>query len=235
MDGAAADAAVPPVPTAIAGEPASGSGDHPVDRGDVDTSKVAAAEVSAHGEAEASCRNSNGERRSAIHTFLDALTPSHISLERYLTLLSSSPRAGTVEPDPPSGELTKDELLLRAVIMFLGGKGHPGRSGRGSAATVATNALAHLARAVVFELYDQQRAEVRWLNETQQLDQEEALAYLLADVLDYELLAGEARAIGDVARRAAVVRRHARRARGAAARRGRRVRRHVLADGQHDT
>ena len=60
--------------------------------------------------------------------------------------------AGTELCDSPAGELTEEELLVRAVIMFLGGKGHPGRSGCGSAASKATNKLVHLARAVLFEI-----------------------------------------------------------------------------------
>ena len=67
------------------------------------------------------------------------------------TLLSSL-CAGTEPCDSPAGELTEEELLVRAVIMFLGGKGHPGRSGCGSAASKATNKLVHLARAVLFEI-----------------------------------------------------------------------------------
>ena len=76
-------------------------------------------------------------------------------------------------------------------MMFLGGKGYPGRSGRGSVPIEATNELLHLAKTVVLELYEQRRSEVRWVKETAQLDQEEALAYLLADLLDYELLPEE--------------------------------------------
>ena len=59
---------------------------------------------------------------------------------KYLTLLSSSPCAGTEQGDSPAGELTKDELVLRAIIMFLGGKGHPSPTSRSSAGEEATRA-----------------------------------------------------------------------------------------------
>ena len=52
-------------------------------------------------------------------------------------------------------------------------------------------------------LFEKHRADVRWVSETAQLDQEEALAYLLADLLDYELLPDEARTIGWAVRGAA--------------------------------
>ena len=105
----------------------------------------------------------------------------------------------------PSDTVTEEELMLRAIAMFLGGEGHPGRSGRGGIVDKVSNELAHRAKTVVLQLFETRRAEVRWVKETAQLDQEEALAYLLADVLDYELLPGEGRAIGDAARHAALI------------------------------
>ena len=98
----------------------------------------------------------------------------------------------------------QEELQLRAVLLFIGGcPWAPGRSGRGPKWVEVTNELVHLAKTIVLELFEQRRKEVRWLNETQQLDQEEALAYLLADLLDYELLEKEARAVGKAAQEAA--------------------------------
>ena len=95
------------------------------------------------------------------------------------------------------------DLAVLARSKFLGGTGYPARMRPGAVAAEATNALVHACKVVVITLFEKQRADVRWVSETAQLDQEEALAYLLADLLDYELLPDEARAIGWAARGAA--------------------------------
>ena len=46
------------------------------------------------------------------------------------------------------------------------------------------------------DLFDHRDAEVRWVTATAQLDRFEAIAYLIADLLDLELLLDEARPIG---------------------------------------
>ena len=52
-------------------------------------------------------------------------------------------------------------------------------------------------RCVVHEIFEQHRGDLRMVSATAQLCQEEAMAYLLADLLDYELLPKEAFAIGE--------------------------------------
>ena len=96
-------------------------------------------------------------------------------------------------------------MTERAIALVLGGHGEPEASGKPPIATVASNELVHHAKIVVSELFEQRRAEVRMLSETARFDQEEALAYLLADLLGYELLADEARTIGKAAQHAAAV------------------------------
>ena len=84
MDGAAADAVVLSAPLPIAGEAPITSGDNIDAHGDVDMSLVAAEEVSAQGEAEASYQGANGQRRSAFRTVCDGLITSPISPEQSL-------------------------------------------------------------------------------------------------------------------------------------------------------
>jgi hypothetical protein len=124
---------------------------------------------------------------------------------QYPLTFSSSPRAGPQQPASPSEELDKELVAARARAMFLGGAGHPRRSGERPIATEATYDLVFLAKTVVLELFEQRRSEVRMVSETARLDQEEAVAYLLGDLLDYELLPEEARPIGKASQHAAAV------------------------------
>ena len=196
MGDAPVGAVFQPPPTPAVGKKPVTSGDDAGAETDVDMAAAADVQkVSAAKEFGPSHQGSNRQRRRSFHTFADGIPVLLSSPVQYLTPFCSSPCAGAAQHNSPCLELTKEELLRRAELMFIGGKGHPKRSGRGRAVSWATNELVHAAQCLLYELYDKRRVEVRWLNETQQLDQEEALAYLLADVLDYELLPGEARSI----------------------------------------
>ena len=85
-----------------------------------------------------------------------------------------------------------------------GWKGYPELSGRDALVSEATNELIYAIRAVLYALYSHSRSSIRWTKPTQQLDQEEALAYVLAEILCYNILPTESRSIGEIARHAAV-------------------------------
>ena len=76
------------------------------------------------------------------------------------------------------------------------------RSGKanGAVLTVATSEDIHEAKVVVHEVFEQHRGNLRMVSATAQVCQEEAIALLLADQLDYDLLPAEAFAIGEEAR-----------------------------------
>lgn len=74
------------------------------------------------------------------------------------------------------------------------------RSGEPAVATEATNEDVNQAKIAVHEAFQQHRGDLRMVSSTAQVMQEEAIAYLLADLLGYELLPGEAFAIGEEAR-----------------------------------
>ena len=61
---------------------------------------------------------------------------------------------------------------------------------------MASNALLERIVDLVHHLFDQRKNEVRWVTPTAQLDRYEAIAYLIADLLNLELLLDEARPIG---------------------------------------
>ena len=64
----------------------------------------------------------------------------------------------------------------------------------------ATNEDIHLAKVAVHEIFEQHRGDLRMVSATAQICQEEAIARLLADQLNYDLLLAEAFAIGEEAR-----------------------------------
>jgi hypothetical protein len=147
----------------------------------------------------------NGERVPPFHMCSSPPIQSPIPQPQYPLTFSSSPCAGARQPGSPNLELHKEQVAERARAMFLGGVGDPVRSGERPIASEATNDLVFLAKTVVLELFEQRRSEVRMVSETARLDQEEAVAYLLGDVLGYELLPAEARPIGKAAQHAAAV------------------------------
>jgi hypothetical protein len=97
------------------------------------------------------------------------------------------------------------KLIEIIEMLCLRGKGHPVTGGDGVLVVEVTNALSWDIRAVLHEVYSTRRSSVRWVNGTQQLDQEEALAFVLAHLRGYELLPDEARSIGNEARKAALL------------------------------
>tara|TARA_B100000795_G_scaffold140593_1_gene105242 strand:+ start:1048 stop:1641 length:594 start_codon:yes stop_codon:yes gene_type:complete len=86
----------------------------------------------------------------------------------------------------------------RATQMFTGGDGAPRRSGEGAVATAPTFWVIKLAKEAVFELFLHHRDEVQRSWGTM-LDQEEAVAYLVCDVVGLEILPEEARPVGKAA------------------------------------
>ena len=135
----------------------------------------------------------NGQRGGVIQPDSNGGMPETAAREQYVMPNSVYAKGVPDGPDSGSVVLTHEKLMKLLVNMIIGGKGHPGPSGREVVIDKVTNELAHLAKTVVLELYETRRSEVRWVIETAQLDQEEALAYLLADLLAYELLPGEGR------------------------------------------
>jgi hypothetical protein len=152
--------------------------------------------VNAGKENEPARPTANGARVPALHIVIVCSVPPSSLPDQYPLTLSSSPRSGTRALPSSDEELDKEDVTERAIALLLGGHGEPEASGKPAIASVASNELVHHAKIVVLELFEQRRAEVRMLSETARLDQEEALAYLLADLLGYELLADEARTIG---------------------------------------
>ena len=69
-------------------------------------------------------------------------------------------------------------------------------------ATAATNEGYHLVKVGVHEVYEQNKGGVRMISETAQLMQDEAIVYVLADLIGYDLLPHEAFALGATAREA---------------------------------
>jgi hypothetical protein len=74
------------------------------------------------------------------------------------------------------------------------------RSGERAVLAEATNEDIHLAKIAVHEIFEQHRGDLRMVSATAQICQEEAIARLLADQLNYDLLLAETFAIGEEAR-----------------------------------
>ena len=89
-------------------------------------------------------------------------------------------------------------------MLCLGGKGYPEMESREPEVETLTNQLVYDARTAVHEVFATSRSSVRRVRESQQLDQEEALAYVLAHLLGHQIMGEEARKIGELARHAAV-------------------------------
>jgi hypothetical protein len=142
----------------------------------------------------------NGERARTFHAC--APPPMHMSSMciKYLMLMCASACAGC---EQAFEVLEKEEVEERAALLLLGGCGPPTPTGRPISPAKITNHLISVAKAVVAELFAKSRERVRRLSESTQLDKEEALAYLLADLGGHELLPDEARSIGKLANKAA--------------------------------
>ena len=72
--------------------------------------------------------------------------------------------------------MSTEQLEEIVEEMCVGGKGYPELSGGDPLITVVTNELTYDLSTVLYNLYSQRRSLVRWVKETQQLDQEEARA-----------------------------------------------------------
>jgi hypothetical protein len=145
-------------------------------------------------------REGNGLRRTTLDMHSDRVHELPIELLQYLMLAADLPFAGSVAPEPPS----VDGLATIAETICIGGQGYPEFDPVDGATAEATNEVVWDTRAEVHELYLHRRTSVRWVTETRQLDQEEALAYVLAHRLGYTILPAEARSIGELARHAAL-------------------------------
>jgi hypothetical protein len=114
------------------------------------------------------------------------------------------PHAGPEALDSAPAELSAQELIEVAKKVALGGTGYPMIGPHEPKVEKLTNQLVYDARTAVHEVFSTSRSSVRWVRESQQLDQEESLAYVLAHLLGYELLADESRKIGELARQRAI-------------------------------
>ena len=112
--------------------------------------------------------------------------------------------SGSDEPESLREEMSIEELIPVARKLCVGTKGYPETGGDGAIIKDVTNELAWNARAALYTLYDMSRSSIRWVKESAQLDQEEALALVLAHLRGYALLPEELRKVGEQARLAAV-------------------------------
>ena len=106
-------------------------------------------------------------------------------------------------PFAACAKLNKDELKARLQKIVIGkGRSYMDswRSGERPVLVEATNEDIHDVKVAVHEVFEQGRGDIRMVSETAQCCQEEAMARLLADLLDYDLLPTEAFAIGEEAR-----------------------------------
>ena len=134
------------------------------------------------------------------HTVLASPAP----YRRYITLSSPSAMSGGNEPNSLREEMSIEELKPIVRDLCVGTTGYPETGGDGPLVQAINNALTWNTRAALFTLYDTSRASIRWVNELSQLDQEEALALVLAHLRGCALLPEEARNIGELARLAAI-------------------------------
>ena len=115
-----------------------------------------------------------------------------------------STSAGLEAPVKPSSDITAALLTSVAKKLCIGDEGYPELTGDHAVVTEVTNELVYDARTAVYELYSTKRSSVRWIDQTKQLDQEEALAYVLAYLFGRVVLPTEARNLGELARHAAI-------------------------------
>ena len=67
--------------------------------------------------------------------------------------------------------MTTEKLTTVVEKLCVGGKGYPTTGGDGAVVKVVTNELVWLIRVILFDLFTNRRSSVRWVKETQQLDQ----------------------------------------------------------------
>ena len=117
--------------------------------------------------------------------------------------LCSSTLAGVYGPFSEIGKLSKDELKARLIKMVVDKGRSPEaswRSGEPAVASKVINEDGHAVKVAVHEVFEQNKGNLRMVSETAQICQEEGMARLLADLLDYDLLPAEAFAIGEEVR-----------------------------------
>ena len=68
--------------------------------------------------------------------------------------------------------MSREQLEKIVKELCLGGKGYPELSGRDAFITEVTNELTYDLSTVLHEVYSQCRSSVRWVNASQQFDQE---------------------------------------------------------------
>ena len=112
--------------------------------------------------------------------------------------------AGAEAPKSSTTEVSTEKLTSTIEKVCVGGTGYPVTGRNGAIVTTVTNALLWDIRTLLYNLYSMRRSSVCLVKSTQQLDQEEALVCVLADMCGYELLPQEARKVGEQARLAAV-------------------------------
>jgi hypothetical protein len=128
----------------------------------------------------------------------------HARPERPISLTPfASTVAGPKTPFSEDGKLTREQLKARLVTIVVGKDRScedSWRSGERAVLAEATNEDIHLAKIAVHEIFEQHRGDLRMVSATAQICQEEAIARLLADQLNYDLLLAETFAIGEEAR-----------------------------------
>jgi hypothetical protein len=139
-------------------------------------------------------REGNGQRRMRLHTRSCHIQLSFIPPRRSLTRPANLPSQVPMSSKRPP--------VARKVCF--GAKGYPELPILDGEPTDACNELVYEVRSVLYDLFSTSRSSVRWVDESHQLDQEEALAYVLAHLLRRTILPTEARNIGELARHAAL-------------------------------
>ena len=108
-------------------------------------------------------------------------------------------------PVSDGGTLSKEQLKDRLRKIIVGKDRSPEDSWRSGEPAVAIQGSLediHEAKVAAHEIYEQNHGNIRMVSATSQACQEEAVARLLADQMDYDLLPAEAFAIGEEARHA---------------------------------
>jgi hypothetical protein len=117
-----------------------------------------------------------------------------------LTHPPSLPLAGAEVPSAAICKVTAEQLKARLVKIVVGkdrSTEDSWRSGERPVAAEATNECIHKVKVAVHEVFEQQRGNLRMVSASAQVCQEEGMARLLADLLEYDLLPAEAFAIGE--------------------------------------
>ena len=173
------------------------------DRGDVVTHGSGGEDTTHHVNGPSNC-GGNGLRRAHLDLDFCRMHTLCAPSRRLFIPLCSFLVAGAEVPESKPAELSTERLTATVEEVCVGGTGRPETGRNGAIVQAASNALVWNIMVAIHQLYSARRSAVRWVTSTSQLDQEEALAYVLAQLLCYELLPEEARSIGNLARKAAL-------------------------------